>query len=445
MDRDARARAPHGRGRWPLRARLAALVVTAVVVALVASGVAVDRVFDRLSMASLETAVARELDRTRSVLVSGALGQELLTDPVSGLRMQLVSAAGRVVLPVPGAAPIPLADAPRVVAAGGVRELVAATDWVLPSGTVAGTVRVALGLADHDRAHATLRATLLAAGALVALVAGAVAVGLVRRTLRPLTGLAADAAAIDPGAPRLAAYRGPDDEVAEVARALNAALTAIRERQQAERDALAEVAHELAAPLSVVAGQLRQLALERSDDAHVRSARDAADELLHTSQDLLTLARGELERAPEVRLVDVAEVARSVADAYPGVAFRATGADARVFAHPDRLRQALRNLVRNAVQAAGADAVRVVVTGGASEVRVAVEDDGPGIAPEVLPHVFERHVSGRPGGAGLGLAVARRIVEAFDGRVAVRSEPGRGATFEVVLPGWAGLIDGPST
>ncbi|MDF1522701.1 MAG: HAMP domain-containing sensor histidine kinase, partial [Trueperaceae bacterium] len=216
---------------------------------------------------------------------------------------------------------------------------------------------------------------------------------------------------------------------------------AIRARQQAERDGLAEVAHELAAPLTVVAGQLRQLASERAGDPRVRAARDAADELLHTSQDLLTLARGELERAPEVSRVDLADVARSVVDAYPGVAWLDGDGDARVFAQADRLRQVVRNLVRNAVQAAGAERVRVRVAGGRDEVRLSVADDGPGIPPDVLAHVFERFVSGRPGGVGVGLAVAKRIVDAFDGRIEVRSVAGQGTAFEVVLPGWAAQVE----
>ena len=229
-----------------------------------------------------------------------------------------------------------------------------------------------------------------------------------------------------------------------MARALNAALVAIRERQQAERDALAEVAHELAAPLTVVAGELRQLAGARPADKQVRAARDAADELLHTSQDLLTLARGELDRAPDLSVVDVADVARSVVDAYPGVAFDADGGDARVFAHPDRVRQALRNLVRNAVQAAGAEHVRVRVAGGEDEVRCTVEDDGPGMPPEVLEHVFDRFVSGRAGGVGVGLTVVKRIVQAFDGRIEARSAPGKGTAFEVVLPGWRRQVEEPA-
>jgi two-component system, OmpR family, sensor kinase len=173
----------------------------------------------------------------------------------------------------------------------------------------------------------------------------------------------------------------------------------------------------------------------------VRAARVAADELLHTSQDLLTLARGELEGVPELSVVDAAEVARGVADAYPGVAFRQDGADARVFAHPDRLRQVVRNLVRNAVQAAGAARVRVDVVGGADEVRVRVEDDGPGMAPEALARVFDRYVSGRPGGVGVGLTVAQRIAEAFDGRIEARSAPGAGSVFEVALPGWRTQVE----
>jgi signal transduction histidine kinase len=96
-----------------------------------------------------------------------------------------------------------------------------------------------------------------------------------------------------------------------------------------------------------------------------------------------------------------------------------------VFAQPDRLRQVARNLVRNAVQAAGAERVRVSVEGG-PEVRLRVEDDGPGLTPEALARVFDRYVSGRAGGVGVGLTVARRIVASFDGRIEARSSPGAG-------------------
>jgi len=378
----------------------------------------------------------------QAVLRAGTLGEDFVAQGGSGVRLQFVSAAGRVVLPDDGQAAIPSVEVPTRIESDGAVELVGSARWLLPSGLEVGTIRMAIDVAAADAMRRELRAGLLASGALLALLAGAAALALVGRALRPLADLAAQAAAVDPVAPSLARYRGPDDEVAEVARALNAALDAIRQRQQAERDALAEVAHELAAPLTVVAGELQQLAGERPDDPRVRAAHVAADELLHTSQDLLTLARGELDRAPDLSVVDVAEIARGVADAYPGVAFDHRGDDTRVFAHPDRLRQVVRNLVRNAVQAAGAEGVRVSVIGGGDAVRLRVEDDGPGMAPEVLDRVFDRYVSGRPGGVGVGLTVAQRIVAAFDGRIAASSVPGVGTAFEVDLPGWRAQVEG---
>jgi signal transduction histidine kinase len=423
-----------------LRTRLGLIVLGALLLAVAGTVVLVDQLFGRAQHESLVDLLERDLHRVQALVAAGTLGESFVEQGAGGVRLQFVSNAGTVLLAADAADPIPLARAPARSDAGERAELVGSAAWLLPSGLAIGTIRMALDVTEADADRATLRLSLLFAGSLLALVAGALAWGLVSGALRPLADLARQAAAVDPARPSLARYRGPDDEVAELARALNVALEAIAERQQAERDALAEVAHELAAPLTVVAGELRQLANARPDDPRVRGAQEAADELLHTSQDLLTLARGELDRAPDLSVVDLAEVARGVTGAYPGVAFAADGADARVFAQPDRLRQVARNLVRNAVQAAGAERVRVSVEGG-PEVRLRVDDDGPGMAPEALERVFDRYVSGRSGGVGVGLTVARRIVASFDGRVEARSEPGRGATFEVVLPGWSSQVE----
>jgi two-component system, OmpR family, sensor kinase len=419
-----------------LRTRLGLIVLGAVVAALAGTAWWADQSFGRSQRAQLEDLLRRDLLRVQSVLRAGTLGEDFIGQGADGVRLQFVSAAGRVVVPLDGQAPIPLASTPVRLDRGGAAELVGSTPWLLPSGLEIGTIRMALDVTEADAVRRGLRTGLWASGAVVALVAGAAALGLLNGALRPLADLAAQAVAVDPADPRLARYRGPDDEVAEVARALNAALDAIRTRQQEERGALAEVAHELAAPLSLVAAELQQLENEHPHDPRVQAARVAADELLHTSQDLLTLARGELDMAPVLSVVDVAEVVRGVTLAYPGVAFRHDGDDTRVFAHPDRLRQVVRNLVRNAVQAAGADRVRVSVSGGADEVRLRVEDDGPGLAPDALARVFDRYVSGRAGGVGVGLTVAQRIVQAFDGRIEARSDVGVGTTFEVDLPGW---------
>jgi signal transduction histidine kinase len=97
--------------------------------------------------------------------------------------------------------------------------------------------------------------------------------------------------------------------------------------------------------------------------------------------------------------------------------------------------QVLSNLVGNALQYAprrGNVVVRAALA--AVQVRVEVQDDGPGIAPEDLPRVFDRFWKGRAGGTGLGLSIARGIVEAHGGRIRAESRVGAGATFVFTLP-----------
>jgi signal transduction histidine kinase len=102
---------------------------------------------------------------------------------------------------------------------------------------------------------------------------------------------------------------------------------------------------------------------------------------------------------------------------------------------PDRLEGALRNLLDNAASFAASE-VRVHVAASASEVEVRVGDDGPGITEADLPRVFERFFTTRKDrqGTGLGLSLARAVIEAHAGRVTASSPPGHGATFTATLP-----------
>jgi two-component system, OmpR family, sensor kinase len=426
----------------PLRTRLAALLAVALVVALAGMIVLTDTVYGRLQRSQLEALLERDLDRVEALVRTGALGQAFVADDAGAVRLQFVSNAGVVQLPEPGEAPLPLASEATAVRIDGVPWLVASEPWALPSGLVIGTIRMALDLRESEASRAVLRVSLVASAVATLLLAGVAGILQVRRALRPLVRLAADTQRLDPAEPSLRTFVGPDDEVAQLARALERALAAIRERQQAERDALAEVAHELAAPLTLVAGELRDLVRRHPDDPRVRAARAAADELLHTSRDLLTLARGELEAPLDLAVVDAREVSRDVAAEYPGVRVDGGSGDARVLADSERLRQVVRNLVRNAVQARGGhEGVAVHVDADADAVRVEVEDDGPGLDAEALARVFERYYSGRPGGAGVGLAVVRRLVAAMGGSVEVRSEPGA-TRFTVELPSLGRMIGG---
>ena len=109
---------------------------------------------------------------------------------------------------------------------------------------------------------------------------------------------------------------------------------------------------------------------------------------------------------------------------------------------PDRIGQALSNLLDNALRhTPDGGSLTVVARGGRDTVDVSVSDTGEGIAPEHLPHLFERFYRIDPardrahGGSGIGLAIVRAVVAAHGGRVSVHSRgPGRGATFVMSLP-----------
>jgi signal transduction histidine kinase len=101
-----------------------------------------------------------------------------------------------------------------------------------------------------------------------------------------------------------------------------------------------------------------------------------------------------------------------------------------------QLRQAVLNIMSNAQQAVSEGGVVRVQTrvGSAGEVRISISDTGPGMTPEILARIFQPFYSHREGGTGLGLPIARRVVEAHSGRIEVESEPGRGTTFHIFLP-----------
>lgn len=388
--------------------------------------------FIRQQHSQLEDLLQRDLQRLELLTQEVEVGARLVGGDQGALMVQMVSAAGQVVLPFGAGAALPLATQPTAVRLGDQPLLVAAVPWNSPGGAVIGTIRVGLDLSGALLVRQELLQALLLSGAIIALLALLLGLGLLQRALSPLASLATQARAVDPVRPRLASYQGPDDEVAAVAHALNTALEGIRSRQEAERASLAEIAHELAAPLTLVAAHLDRLLVQRSDDTGVRAAREAAHELLYTSQDLLTLARGELELALRWEIVDLGEVAQRVAGEYPGVGAE-LAASVLVVGDAQRLTQLVRNLVRNAVQATG-DAAAVglrLETNGT--VRLAVADRGPGIAERDLPRLFERFYSGGQG-VGVGLHVAQQIAAQHQGRIEVISTLGAGSTFTLILP-----------
>ncbi|MEU9153201.1 ATP-binding protein [Streptomyces sp. NPDC048417] len=293
------------------------------------------------------------------------------------------------------------------------------------------------------------RQLVIVAGTLVLLLALAVLV--LRLGLRPLATMADSADAIAEGhlTERLPT-RGDRSETDQLAEAVNRAFDAQARAEAAVRSLAADTSHELRTPLSTISGWLdlhRQGGLTgpRLETAlgHIENEVGRMRLLV---EDLSLLARLDAGRPLEQAPLDVTALAASVVEdahvIHPDRAITLTtvGGRARVTGDAARLQQVLRNLVGNAVQHTPVQtAVRVTVTTVPRRVQIDVADDGPGIAPQDLPRVFERFWRAEAsrsrsyGGSGLGLAIVEAIVHAHHGQVSVESAVGVGTTVSVRL------------
>jgi len=219
----------------------------------------------------------------------------------------------------------------------------------------------------------------------------------------------------------------------------------------AEREArfAALVVHELRSPLAAMVGAARMLRARwpELDDAQRESLLALlADEsgrverLLGELQDASRVVGGgfayEFADVDPVRLVEDAAATARLAAGGASVRVRLGGPLPLVRGDADRLRQALDNLIGNAVKAsASGDTVEVRAESRDGAVRISIRDSGPGVAAADRERIFEafEQAGNRPG-AGLGLHVARTIAEAHGGAVELDSTPGGGATFALVLP-----------
>ncbi|NLG27482.1 MAG: HAMP domain-containing histidine kinase [Chloroflexi bacterium] len=377
-----------------------------------------------------------------------------------------LSASGR-----PGTEPRPAPDYPLLVdasglavfRAGGFEAGQSVPAAILRSGApivVNGQTVGTLILLDRAWPEAVPRASFLtrfrralywgAAGA--ALLALAVGVVFSRSLTRPLRELTLAAEAMSRGELLHSIPVRSDDEVGNLTHAFNQMSANLARAQELRRKMTADVAHELRTPLSLVLGHaeaLRDGVIPPSPETY-GIIHDEAQRLARLVADLRTLSLSDageltLDRAP----VPPAELLSQSAAAYGATARErrvsltvACAPDLPdVLADADRVGQVLGNLLSNALRhtpAGGAIVLRA--DRDASAVRFSVHDTGPGIAPEDLPYIFERFYRAdrsrqRDGeSTGLGLAIARSLVEAHGGAMTVDSEPGQGANFAFNLP-----------
>jgi signal transduction histidine kinase len=325
---------------------------------------------------------------------------------------------------------------------------------VVRGGRAVATIGVAEPLVPVERAQNEVVRTFLVAGtatlALALLLGYLVAV----RTTRPLRRMARIAAQVDGGdlSPRMR-QPGRSDEIRQLADSFDTMLDRLEDAFARQRAFASDASHELRTPLTVIRGQLEVLARmpdpSPADVSHVeRLVRTEIVRMERLVQDLLVLARADESEFLQRRSIALEPFAEDLIDGFRATADRrfVSGAVPRGYlnADPDRLAQALRNLLRNAVEQTGdGGLVRLTASADGDWVTFAVEDDGPGIPPGQRERVFDRFHrtdSARTrvrGGVGLGLAIVRAITEAHGGRVAAGESPEGGARVEISLPGFS--------
>ncbi|HEX2864059.1 MAG TPA: HAMP domain-containing sensor histidine kinase, partial [Deinococcales bacterium] len=282
-----------------------------------------------------------------------------------------------------------------------------------------------------DATNAVAAAVAVVTGLLVALaLAGgywASSVG-----LRPLVRAAEQARRLDETNLRPLQYDGPRDELGLLIATLNHLVRRLKRAFDAQKVFLAETSHELRTPLTALEGYLHRAVREAPPENRpvLQDALRVSRSMTRLVSDLLQLSRGDVVQEWVPHVVDLGRIASSVTREFPGVTCDCPTSRAEVIGDPDRLTQLTRNLVANAVRATGRpDGVHVRVEASGTGRTLHVQDEGPGIPPDVLPHIFTKFYRGPKGGSGLGLAIAAQIARVHHTRIEVESAPGKGAHF----------------
>ena len=325
------------------------------------------------------------------------------------------------------------------------------TTPITANGQTIGFVQVARPTGQIQQTLDGLKNALLVGNSVLVLLAGLVGWFLAGRSLEPVRRITGTAKAIESSGEldRRVFYKGPRDELGELAVAFNSMLGRIESAFNAQRRFVSDASHELRTPLTTLRVNLELLRKERAaappewgevlDDLALE-----LDRLTRLVEGLLELARADagqrLERAPLELDPLLERVERQASQLADGVSVSLEGPPAgRVEGNADALTQLFLILLDNALKyTPPGGKVSLERQRDDGFVRVTVADTGPGVAPEELARLFDRFyrtpsARGRPG-TGLGLPIARWIAEQHRGRLTVKSSPGQGSAFTVWLP-----------
>lgn len=320
---------------------------------------------------------------------------------------------------------------------------------VASDGTRVGLLQAALSERTPQIVAASVAGALGVAGLIVMLIGVVLSLWAARASLSPLRRMAADAAGVTHASPgRRIAYDGPPDELGSLADSLNAMLDRLERAYSDQRRFVADASHELRTPVAIVRGNVELLRAgvltEENAVESLAMIEAESSRMTRLLDELLSLAR--LEGAVhdfqplEVRtmLDEGAARAHKLGDRVIAVQ---CPAGAWVNGDPDLLDQAIVNVLRNAV-AHTHDGGHIVLscTATPTAVTLSVTDDGPGIPQSDLDRIFDRFYRaqgprpGDSGGAGLGLAIAKRLVDLHAGTMSASNVSPTGARFSITLP-----------
>jgi two-component system OmpR family sensor kinase len=320
--------------------------------------------------------------------------------------------------------------------------------WVAAAGTP---------LESFDGTMNDVKRGLVISGIVVVVFAAAAAYGLARASLAPVERLRREVASLSEGG-RGVSVEVPQthDELEALAETMNELLSRLHEALARQRAFVADAGHELRTPFAILQAELELASRPGRDNLELTTALSRASEeagrLTRLANDLLVLARSD-DQQLEVRRTQV-QVRALLSESTDAFARRAgethvtlrvqARPDLTVAVDPDRIRQAVDNLLDNAVRFSPEGStvtVRGVAEG--TDARIEVEDSGPGFPSDYLPKAFERFSrpdSGRGrrgGGAGLGLAIVQAIAVAHGGKATAANWPEGGAVVGIELPGAA--------
>jgi signal transduction histidine kinase len=242
-------------------------------------------------------------------------------------------------------------------------------------------------------------------------------------------------------------------EIQDLAKAFNEMADELQQAETLRRNLLADVAHELRTPITVIQGNLQAILddVYELDKTEIAQLYDQTRQLSRLVDDLRELAQAEARQLPlEITKVDMVDLLEDATSVYTPIA-EAAGIELEldyseglppIRGDCPRLTQCLQNLLNNAIRfTPQGGKVSMTLTGNDKYLDLKVSDTGSGIAPEHLPHVFDRFYRSDPnrtretGGTGLGLAITRAIIQAHGGEIDAHSDgKGLGSIFSIKLP-----------